>query len=49
MDLNRLVYTLLVFGIYLKINELNALFASIIQRSIAIKKAINEIQKYTVL
>lgn len=45
---NKLVPTLLVFGIYLRMTELNVLSPLIIQRGIAMKKAIDEIQKCTI-
>ena len=45
MDSNRLVLILLIFGTYFKMSELDALSASIIQRTIALKKTINEVWK----
>lgn len=45
---NGLVSILLVFGIYFKITELDASSPSITQRSIAIKKAIDKVQKCAV-
>ena len=45
---NRLVFALLVFGTYPKINKLDAPSASIIQRAIVMKKTMNEIRKYIV-
>lgn len=44
---NRLVPTLLIFGAYFRISELNALSALITQYAIVMKKAINTVQKYT--
>ena len=46
---NGLVFTLLVFGAYPRITELDALTSSITQRAIAMKKAIDEVQKCTTL
>lgn len=46
---NWLIPTLLVFGIYLKMIELNVLSQSIIQCVMAIQKAVDEVQKCTAL
>ena len=44
---NGLVLTLLVYGAYLRMGELDTPSASITQRAIAIKKAMNEVRKCT--
>lgn len=44
--LNWLVSTLLVFGTYPRMIELDVLPLSIIQHAIAIKKVVDKIQKY---
>ena len=43
MSLNELVFTLLIFGAYFKMNELDVLSVSITQYTIAMKKAMNEV------
>lgn len=43
VGLNRLVFILLIFGIYFKIIKLNILFLLIIQYAIVIIKAINKV------
>ena len=47
VGLNGLVFTLLVFGAYPRMTELNAIFLSITHYAIAIKKAMDKVQKYT--
>lgn len=47
ISFNKLVFMLLIFNTYFRITKLDVLFLSIIQCIIAIKKAINEIHKYT--
>ncbi len=44
---NGIVFTLLVFGAYLRITELDAPSLSITQHGMAMKKAMDEIRKYT--
>lgn len=44
---NGLVFTLLVFDSYLKITKQDAPFSSITKSALAMKKAINEVQKST--
>ena len=48
MIFNMLVFTLLIFDIYPKIIELNLSSLFIIQYTIAMKKTIDKVQKYTV-
>ena len=43
VGLNKLVFTLTIFGIYLKQMKLNILFLFITQCAIVIKKAINKV------
>ena len=45
VELNGLILTLLVFGIYLRITELNPSNPIIEQRATTIKRAIKEIRK----
>ena len=45
MSPNKLVLTLLVFGAYLRMTELDAPSPSIIQCAMAMKKAIDEVRK----
>lgn len=45
---NRLVLTLLVFSTYFKITKQNKLFLSITKCAIAMKKTIDEVQRFTV-
>ncbi len=44
-DFNDLVSILLVFDAYSRMIEMNALFSTIIQRSIAMRKAMKEVRK----
>ena len=44
---NGLVLTLLVFGVYPRISELDAPSASITQHAMAMKKTMNEVRKCT--
>jgi hypothetical protein len=44
-ELNELIFTLLVFGAYFRMIETNALSSTITQRSIAMRKAMNEVRK----
>lgn len=44
---NRLVFILLVFGTYSRITKLDASFPSISQHTMATKKALDKVQKYT--
>ncbi len=46
IELNDLISTLLVFEIYLRMIEMNASSSIIIQRTIAIKKTMNEVHKF---
>lgn len=48
-DSNGLVSTLLVFSIYSKMTKLDALSFLITQRAMVMKKAMDEIRKYTAL
>lgn len=45
MGPNRLVFTLLIFGVYPRMTKLDTLSPLIIQYTMAIKKAIDEIRK----
>ncbi len=45
IDFNNLVFILLVFDTYLRIIKMNASFSTIIQRSIAMRKAMKEVRK----
>ncbi len=44
-DLDDLIFTLLVFDVYFRMIEMNALSSRITQRSIVIRKAMNEVRK----
>jgi hypothetical protein len=44
-NLNDLIFTLLVFNAYFRIIEMNASLSTIIQRSIVMRKAMNEVRK----
>src|SRR5437879_5920472 len=44
-SLNSLVPTLLVYGTYLRIVEIDALSPTVTQRAAALKKAMNEVKK----
>lgn len=44
---NRLVSMLLIFGVYLRMTEQDALSLLITQHAIAMQKAMDEVQKYT--
>ncbi|CAL3966477.1 unnamed protein product [Diplocarpon coronariae] len=46
VGLNSLILTLLVFGTYLRLIDLNPLAPSIIQRALAIQKAIEELRTF---
>ncbi len=48
-ELNELISTLLVFEAYLRMIEMNALSSTIIQRFIAMRKAMNEVRKSIVV
>ena len=45
---NRLVLTLLIFGAHPRMTELDRLSPSIIQHTMAMKKAINKVRIYTI-
>ncbi len=45
IELNELIFTLLVFEEYLRMIEMNASSSTIIQRFIAMRKAMNEVRK----
>jgi hypothetical protein len=45
VELNELIFTLLVFEAYFRMIEMNALSSTIIQRFIAMRKAMNEMRK----
>ncbi len=45
-DLNDLVFTLFVFDAYFRMIEMNALSSTITQRSIAMRKTMNEVRKF---
>jgi hypothetical protein len=45
IELNELISTLLVFEAYFRMIEMNALSSTIIQRFIAMRKAMNEVRK----
>ena len=45
---NELVSILLVFEVYSRMNNMNSSSSFIIQRTIAIQKAMNEVRKYRV-
>lgn len=47
VGLNRLVPTLLIFGIYPRMTKLDTLSLSLTQHTMAIKKAIDKVRKYT--
>lgn len=49
MNPNWLILILLIFNVYSKMIKLDALFLSIIEYAMAIKKIVNKIQKYTIL
>jgi hypothetical protein len=44
-ELNELIFTLLVFEAYFRMIEMNAFSSTIIQRFIAMRKAMNEVRK----
>jgi hypothetical protein len=45
IEFNELIFTLFVFEAYLRMIEMNAFSSTIIQRFIAMRKAMNEIRK----
>jgi hypothetical protein len=45
IELDELIFTLLVFGVYLRMIEMNAPSLTITQRAIAMRKAMKEVQK----
>jgi hypothetical protein len=45
VEFNELIFTLLVFEAYSRMIEMNALSSTIIQRFIAMRKAMNEVRK----
>jgi hypothetical protein len=45
IELNELIFTLLVFEAYFRMIEMNVLSSTIIQQFIAMRKAMNEIRK----
>ncbi len=49
IELNELIFTLLVFEAYSRMIEMNAFSSIIIQRFIAMRKAMNEIRKSIVI
>jgi hypothetical protein len=46
IKLDELIFTLLVFDVYFRMIEMNASSSTIIQRAIAMKKAMKEVQKF---
>jgi hypothetical protein len=44
-ELNELIFTLLVFETYFRMIEMNAFSSTIIQRFVAMRKAMNEVRK----
>jgi hypothetical protein len=46
IEFDELIFTLLVFGVYLRMIEMNVPSSTIIQRAIAMKKAMKEVQKF---
>jgi hypothetical protein len=49
IELDELILTLLVFGAYSRMIEMNVSSSTIIQRAIAMRKAMKEIQKFIVI
>jgi hypothetical protein len=45
IEFDELIFTLLVFGVYLRMIEMNVSLFTIIQRVIAMRKAMKEVQK----
>ncbi len=46
IELDELIFTLLIFEAYLRMTEMNILSLTITQRVIAMRKAIKEVQKF---
>jgi hypothetical protein len=49
IELDKLIFTLLIFDVYFRMIEMNVSLFTIIQRSIAMKKTMKKVQKFIVI